>query len=158
MPLFITPAQPPLAFIPPALDLNIVRLTQWLLPVWMRSKTSLTEVQSHNLEELVRVYQQFEQRQVRVILAFRHPSVDDPICMGYVLGRLLPKTAKTMNIKLRSLNHAHFMYDRGIPLWAGKSMGWLYSKLGGTPIMRGKVDRTGLKSARKLLLDGQFGI
>lgn len=156
MPLFITPAQPPLAFIPPALDLKIVRLTQCLLPLWMRSKTSLTEVQAHNLEELVRVYQQFEKRQVRVILAFRHPSVDDPICMGYTLGRLLPKTAKTLNIKLRSLNHAHFMYDRGIPLWAGKSMGWLYSKLGGTPIMRGKVDRTGLKSARQLLLNGQF--
>ena len=66
MSLFITPAQPPLAFIPPALDLKIVRLTQWLLPLWMRSKTSLTEVQAHNLEELVRVYQQFEQRQVRV--------------------------------------------------------------------------------------------
>ena len=61
-----------------------------------------------------------------------------------------------MGITFRKVTHAHFMYDRGIPLWAGTLMGKLYSKLGGTPIMRGKVDRMGLKSARKLLLDGQF--
>ncbi len=152
----ITPAQPPLEFIPPDLDLNVVRFTKWVLPLWMRSKTSLIDVQANNLAELVQVYDQFEHKKVRVLLAFRHPSVDDPICMGYTLGRLLPKMAKQMGVQLRPLNHAHFMYDRGIPLWAGKMMGWLYSKLGGTPIMRGKVDRTGLKSARKLLLEGQF--
>ena len=149
-------AQPPLSFIAPNLDLKIVWLTKWLLPFWMRSKTSIAGVQAVDLEKLVRVYQDFEGQKVRVLMAFRHPSVDDPVAIGYVLNRLLPKTAQKMGIKFRHVTHAHFMYDRGIPLWAGKLMGQLYSKLGGTPIMRGKVDRTGLKSARKLLLDGQF--
>ncbi len=149
-------AQPPLEFIAPNLDLKVVRLTKWLLPLWMRSKTAIAEVDAENLEQLVRVYQDFEGQKVRVLLAFRHPSVDDPVCIGYTLGRLLPKMARMMGVKLRRVTHAHFMYDRGIPLWAGKLMGQLYSKLGGTPIMRGKVDRTGLKSARKILLDGQF--
>ena len=152
----LSTVQPPLEFIPPNLDLKVVRLTNWLLPLWMRSKTSVAAVEAENLETLVRVYQQFEQKKVRVLLAFRHPSVDDPICMGYTLGRLLPKQAQQMGVKFQNLTHAHFMYDRGIPLWAGKLMGKLYAKLGGTPIMRGKVDRTGLKSARKLLLDAQF--
>ncbi len=44
----------------------------------------------------------------------------------------------------------------GIPLWAGKPVGWLYQKLGGTPIQRGKVDRQGLKSVRHLFAEGQF--
>lgn len=149
-------AQPPLEFIAPNLDLKVVWLTKWLLPLWMRSKTAIAEVEASNLEQLVRVYQDFEGQKVRVLLAFRHPSVDDPVCIGYMLGRLLPQMAQTMGVKFRRITHAHFMYDRGIPLWAGKLMGMLYSKLGGTPIMRGKVDRTGLKSARKLLLDGQF--
>lgn len=149
-------AQPPLEFIAPNLDLKVVWLTKWLLPLWMRSKTAIAEVEASNLEQLVRVYQDFEGQKVRVLVAFRHPSVDDPVCIGYMLGRLLPQMAQTMGVKFRRLTHAHFMYDRGIPLWAGKLMGMLYSKLGGTPIMRGKVDRTGLKSARKLLLDGQF--
>lgn len=156
MPRSLTTVQPPLEFIPPSLDLKVVRLTNWLLPLWMRSKTTVAEVQAENLEELVRVYQQFEDKKVRVLLAFRHPSVDDPICMGYTLGRLLPQQAKRMGISFTNLTHAHFMYDRGIPLWAGKLMGTLYAKLGGTPIMRGKVDRTGLKSARQLLLNADF--
>jgi len=50
----------------------------------------------------------------------------------------------------------HFIYDRGIPLWAGDWMGGLYSRLGGTSIQRGKVDRQGLKSARHLFAHGQF--
>jgi 1-acyl-sn-glycerol-3-phosphate acyltransferase len=152
----LTPAQPPLEFIAPNLDLKVVRLTKWLLPLWMRSKTAIAEVKAENLEQLVQVYQDFEGQKVRVLLAFRHPSVDDPVCIGYTLGRLLPKRARSMGVKLRQMPHAHFMYDRGIPLWAGKLMGQLYSKLGGTPIMRGKVDRAGLKSARKILLDGKF--
>jgi hypothetical protein len=48
------------------------------------------------------------------------------------------------------------MYDRGIPLWAGERVGWLYSKLGGTPIQRGKADLIGLRSARRLLLEGDY--
>lgn len=35
-------------------------------------------------------------------------------------------------------------------------MGWLFSRLGGTSIRRGKLDRVGLKSARNLLLNGDF--
>jgi hypothetical protein len=46
------------------------------------------------------------------------------------------------------------MYDRGIPLWAGKFMGWLYARLGGTPIHRGKIDLLGLRSARNLFANG----
>ncbi len=152
----LTPAQPPLDFIAPNLDLKVVWLTKLLLPLWMRSKTAIAQVEASNLERLVQVYQDFEGQKVRVLLAFRHPSVDDPICIGYTLGRLLPQRAKKMGVTFRHVTHAHFMYDRGIPLWAGQLMGKLYSRLGGTPIMRGKVDRAGLKSARKILLDGKF--
>ena len=143
-------AQPPLSFITPNLDLKIVWLTKWLLPFWMRSKTSIAEVRAVDLEKLVRVYEDFEGQKVRVLLAFRHPSVDDPVALGHVLSRLLPKTAQKMGVKLRHVTHAHFMYDRGIPLWAGKLMGQLYSKLGGTPIMRGKVDRAGDRKSTRL--------
>ncbi|WP_431633282.1 1-acyl-sn-glycerol-3-phosphate acyltransferase [Alkalinema pantanalense] len=153
---FVSRVQPPLAFIAPNLDTNMVRLTYALLPLWMRWKTALTEVEATNLEELVSLYQQFQSGKIRMLLAFRHPSVDDPVCIGYMLSRLLPRTAQSMGVRFPDLIHAHFMYDRGIPLWAGSAMGWLYAKLGGTPIMRGKVDRAGLRSARDLLANGRF--
>jgi hypothetical protein len=64
--------------------------------------------------------------------------------------------AKQQGVVLRHPIHAHFIYDRGIPLWAGSQIGWLYSRLGGTPIHRGKVDRMGLRSARNLFVDGKL--
>jgi hypothetical protein len=76
--------------------------------------------------------------------------------MAYLLWKLVPKKAEELGIKLNKPIHAHFMYDRGIPLWAGERVGWLYSKLGGTPIQRGKADLIGLRSARRLLLEGDY--
>jgi Acyltransferase len=44
-------------------------------------------------------------------------------------------------------------------LWAGDWLGWLFSRLGGTPIHRGKrLDRKGMKTARSLLAQGRFPI
>lgn len=76
--------------------------------------------------------------------------------MSYLLWRLVPQVAKKQGIPLQRPIHAHFMYDRGIPLWAGSKSGWLYSRLGGTSIQRGKADWTGLRSARHLFANAQL--
>ena len=149
-------AQPPLEFIAPDINLNIVNLAKLAVPLWMRFKTPLARVEAKNVEQLIDLYQQFQSGKVRLLLAFRHPSIHDPICMGYLLHHLMPKLAKQQGIRLKTPTHAHFMYDRGIPLWAGSLVGWLYSKLGGTPIHRGKLDRVGLRSARDLFANGAF--
>jgi 1-acyl-sn-glycerol-3-phosphate acyltransferase len=138
-------AQPPLQFIPPQYTPWVKRLVQRILPLWMRWQTPLRRVEARNLEQLTQLDQEFAARKIRLILAFRHPSVNDPIALGYTLGHLLPQPM-----------HAHFMYDRGVPLWAGELMGWLFSRLGGTSILRGKLDRAGLKSARELMVNGYF--
>jgi 1-acyl-sn-glycerol-3-phosphate acyltransferase len=148
--------QPPLEFIPPNLDRNILRILRSILPLWMRIRTPITQVEGVNVEELVELYQQFQAGKVRLMLAFRHPSTYDPYCLMYLLHYLVPQMARHQGIRLKSPTHAHFIYDRGIPLWAGSWVGWLYSKLGGTPIHRGKLDRPGLKSARDLLANGEF--
>jgi hypothetical protein len=133
-----------------------VRSLQWLLPFIIKSRTAITDIQAENVEVLVDLYRQFQAGKIRFLIAFRHPSADDPLCLAYLLYRLLPAVARKQGISLKSPIHAHFMYDRGIPLWAGKFMGWLYSKLGGTPIHRGKIDLPGLRSARNLFANGVF--
>ena len=143
-------------FIPPALDLKVLRGLQWLLPLVIRFRTAISDVQAENVDTLVDLYQQFQAGKIRLLLAFRHPSTDDPLSLAYLLSRILPTVAQQRGMMLKRPLHAHFMYDRGIPLWAGNFMGWLYSKLGGTPILRGKVDRAGLRSARSLLSNGLF--
>ena len=156
MPRLIRQVQPPLKFIPPQLNMTVVRVLQWLLPLIMRSRTPIRQVEATNVEVLVDLYRQFQAGKIRLLLAFRHPSASDPFSLAYLLSRIVPSIARQRGVKLHYPLHAHFMYDRGIPLWAGSLMGWLYARLGGTPIHRGKVDRVGLRSARDLFINGSL--
>lgn len=158
MPDPLTRAQPPLEFIPPNLNLCVLRTVQTLLPAWLKFRTSLTEIQAERVEILAKLYHQFQSGNGRFLLAFRHPNPEDSFSLAYLLWQCVPQVARQQGIPLKHPVHAHFIYDRGIPLWAGSTVGWLYSKLGGTPIQRGKVDRLGLKSVRDLFANATFPI
>ncbi len=158
MPNSISQVQPPLEFIPPAYNPLVVQGCQQILPWWLRFKTSISHVQAENVETLAELFHQFQNQKVRFLLAFRHPNSDDPYCLGQLVWKLVPQVARAKGIPLQFPVHSHFIYDRGIPLWAGSGVGWLYSRLGGTPIVRGKIDRAGLRSARNLFANSQFPI
>lgn len=149
-------AQPPLEFIPPKLNFAVLRATQLILPPIARQRTGITQIQADNLSTLVQLYQKFQQGKIRFLLAFRHPTAQDPYPLLYLFSRLVPQAAKEENIPLAQPIHSHFIYDRGIPLWAGQGMAWLLPRLGGTPVHRGKFDRTGLRSIRELFANGKF--
>ncbi|MCC5657883.1 1-acyl-sn-glycerol-3-phosphate acyltransferase [Nostoc sp. XA010] len=149
-------AQPPLEFIPPAFNPLVLRFVHLLLPSWINWQTPITQIEADNVEVLVDLYRQFQEGKIRFMLAFRHPKTDDPFCLAYLLSQLVPKVARSQGTALQLPIHAHFIYDRGIPLWAGSYVGWIASRLGGTPIQRGKADWTGLRSARDLFANGKF--
>ncbi|KAB8330783.1 1-acyl-sn-glycerol-3-phosphate acyltransferase [Scytonema tolypothrichoides VB-61278] len=149
-------AQPPLEFIPPALDPWFLRVCQLFLPSLIHWRTAISHIEADNPEVLLDLYRQFQDRKIRFLIAFRHPKAEDPLCLVYLLSHILPKVARHKGVVLQPPIHAHFIYDRGIPLWAGSYIGWVASRLGGTPIMRGKADWTGLRSARDLFANGQY--
>ena len=152
----IRAVQPPLEFIPPAFNAFVCRVAQWITPAWLRWLVQLDGFDYENLDELVALVDQFEQGQTRLLLAFRHPSPDDPFCLMRLVAKDLPQAARRQGKAVPNPSPFHFIYDRGIPLWAGDFVGWLYSKLGGIPIHRGKVDLQGLRTARELLVNGRF--
>ena len=152
----MTQAQSSLEFIPPAYSPLIWQVAKRVIPLWLRINHSVIEVEIDNATELVDLYRQFQQGETRFMLAFRHPAIADPPCIAQLLWNKLPRLAQQQGVSLRSPVHAHFIYDRGIPLWAGDKVGWGISKLGGTPIRRGALDRVGLRSVRDLYVNGQF--
>jgi len=154
LPRSITEAQPALEFIPPNLNGTVLWGMQQVLPMFTRMRTTIADVEAQNVEALVDLYRQFQDGKVRFIMAFRHPSADDPICLAHLLWRHVPRVARQQGIALKPPLHAHFIYDRGIPIWGGRWLGWLYSNLGGTPVHRGRMDRTGLRSIRDLFANG----
>ncbi|MEM6754192.1 MAG: 1-acyl-sn-glycerol-3-phosphate acyltransferase, partial [Cyanobacteria bacterium P01_C01_bin.38] len=158
MSLGIDRAQAPLEFIPPKFNPSVLRITQLLLPAWIRSQTILSQIEAENVKTLVKLVSEFQQKKIRFLIAFRHPQVEDPFSLGYLLSHIVPKVARQEGIKLNYPVHAHFIYDRGIPLWAGSHIGWFLSRMGGTPIQRGKADWTGLRSARNLFAEADFPI
>lgn len=152
----ITKAQPQLAFLPPKFNLWVLRLVTWLLPYWLKHKLQVTKINVSDIDRLVEVYKQSQMGRLRTIIAFRHPSADDAFCMAYLLTKMLPPAARAHRISIDPPIFAHFLYDRGIHLWAGKITSWLYPRLGGIPIHRGKADRVGLRTARQLLVNGEM--
>ena len=148
-------AQPALTFIPPQYSGMLQRAMHPLMPAWTAWKTNVADVETHNVETLAKFYHEFDAGKTRIMLAFRHPNATDPYVLSHLIWRALPQTARQMGLTLKK-PHAHFLYDRGIPLWAGSYLGWVFSRLGGVPIQRGKLDLMALKTARRLMVEGQF--
>ena len=152
----IIKAQPRRAFLAPRFKLWVLRLVAVVLPYWLKHKLSITQFDVVDIDRLVEVYKQSQMGRFRLILAFRHPSGDDSFCLGHLLTKKLPTAAKKHRISLRSPVFAHFLYDRGVSLWAGKSANWLYPRLGGIPIHRDRSSQVGLETAKELLVNGQM--
>ncbi|MEM9904369.1 MAG: 1-acyl-sn-glycerol-3-phosphate acyltransferase [Cyanobacteria bacterium P01_D01_bin.44] len=149
-------AKPPLEHIPAAYSALILKGVQPLLPLWMQWQTNLQEIEARRAETLVELFEAFQSGKARFLIAFRHPSPEDAYCLARLLWQIVPTTAQKMGVRLPGPVHAHFIYDRGIPLWAGQWISWLYSHLGGTSIQRGKLDLVALRAARDLFANGEF--
>ncbi len=156
-------AQPKLGFIPPDFNFSILRLVHWSLPILQRFRlqpwlpAGIKEIETINKETLVNLYHQFQIGKIRLIFSFRHCEVDDPLTGLYLFSREIPLVARQKNIAIKSPVNCHFMYDRGMTIWAGDWLGWLFSKLGGIPVHRGKtLDLQAIKKVREILINGKF--
>ena len=150
------PTAAPLDFLPPRLDGRVLALSRRLLPWYLRRQCAITSLEVQNLERLVAAMDRFQAGESRLLLAFRHPSVDDPACLAHLIWRDLAQEGRRLGRQWRPRPHFQFLYDRGIPLWAGPRIGWLLQRLGGCSIQRGKLDTVALRTARQLLLDGPY--
>jgi 1-acyl-sn-glycerol-3-phosphate acyltransferase len=165
LPKSIQSIQPPLKFIPQRLNAVIIQIARWLLPIALRFRirpwlpAGIVRIEAKNAEVLAELYQKFQAGKVRFLLAFRHPEVDDPLCMFYLVSRIVPRVARQQGIQLQYRTHSHFLYDRGMTLWAGDWLGWFFSKVGGVPIRRGKrLDRQAIQTARELFANSTMPI
>lgn len=153
-----TKAHAPLATFSPTLNRPLLKLVQALIPAWLRWNCGITDVTTRNMATLVQLQQEFNQGRTRYILAFRHPTTDDHVSLLYLLAHALPKAARAQGCNLNAQgnfpHHSYFVYDRGIPLWAGNIVNWLFPNLGGIAIARGKLDRPALNAIRQHIASG----
>jgi hypothetical protein len=147
-------AQPPLEFVPPNLKMGLVRTGSVLIPWLMRKRASVVRVEATHTARLADLYREFQAGRARFLIAFRHPSSADAFPVWYLLSHIVPQAARDQGKPLTHVPHTYFLYDRGVPLWAGPLVAWLLPRVGGISIQRGKLDRMGLKTARDKLANG----
>jgi 1-acyl-sn-glycerol-3-phosphate acyltransferase len=152
----ITQAQPALEFIQPQYQPWVRQLGRSLVKFWLKWQKGITRTEVTNPDVLVNLYQQFQAGDIRFLLAFRHPTTIDPLVISHTVWNCIPAAARQQQMPLKQPPHVHFVYDRGIPLWAGPFVAWVISRLGGTPIRRGSLDTIGLRSIRQLFANGPF--
>ena len=151
----LTRVQPPLKVYPPKANQFILKIIRLLTPFWLRWQCGIKQIETRYVDRLVEATKKFQDGKSRYMLAFRHPSTDDPFAMLYLLAYAVPEEARDMGIKLTTLPHSGFVYDRGISLWAGDYVNWLFPALGGISIFRGKLDRFALNWMRKQITHGE---
>ena len=148
------PTAPPLEFLPPRLDGRVLAVSRSIVPLWLRWQCGIEAVEVEGMDTLVEAMGSFQAGESRLLLAFRHPCLDDPVTLFHLLGVELTRGARERGVQLDPAPHAQFLFDRGIPLWAGAAVGWLFTRLGGGSIQRGRLDLPALRTARQLLLAG----
>ncbi|MEO1387299.1 MAG: 1-acyl-sn-glycerol-3-phosphate acyltransferase [Cyanobacteria bacterium J06634_6] len=163
MPSFVRQVRPPLEFIPAAYTPWVIRCVHWALPLLLRFRirpwlpAGISRIEVENVDRLVDLYAQAEVGKAKFLMAPRHVEVDDPLVGLYVCSRAVAKAARQQGIRLKQPVHTHFLYERGMTIWAGRGVGWLLSRIGGSPIRRGRrPDWVGLKAARQLLSEGDM--
>lgn len=158
-------AQRPLGFIPPQYKPWVVQGSYIVLPLMLRLRlrpwlpAGIWPVTCANPEVLADCFRQFQVGKIRLMLAFRHSQVDDPICLSYLFSRLVPRAARQRGFSLKRPLHSFFMYDRGMPLWAGRWLGWFFAAIGGIPVHRGRrLDLKALKTVREQMMNAPLPV
>ena len=158
-------AQPPLGFIPPRYKPWVVQGCYIVLPLMLRLRlrpwlpAGIWPVTCDNPEVLAECFRQFQTGKIRLMMAFRHSQVDDPICLSYLFSRLVPRAAREKGFSLKRPLHSFFMYDRGMPLWAGRWLGWFFAAIGGIPVHRGRrLDLKALKAVRERMMNAPLPV
>ena len=148
-------ARPALRRLPTRSSRPVQSLVRRLLPLVFRAQG--LEIRNGNAADgLAKAFQAHQAGETTLLIAFRHPSTRDPLVLADLFWNRAPSTARQLYSPLARPVELRFLYDRGIPIWAGPLIGWLLQRCGGIAIHRGRLDRPALAEARQVLAQGRY--
>jgi len=161
MKLKIDGVRKPLKFVKPRLHPAVLALVRALVPLYFKVVLGLKlrPVQPEEIAGMAEEYRAFFSGESRLILVFRHVHVHDAQVIYYLINHILPRSVRLRRQgRFRKRPHAHFLYGRGVPVWGGRWMEWLFSRAGGIPVFHRKLDREGLDTVRSYVKNGTYPI
>ncbi|NBC29741.1 MAG: hypothetical protein GVY29_07100 [Spirochaetes bacterium] len=125
-------------------------------PLYLRFGEGVARIEVDDSTILIDEFLRFYRGETRLIIAFRHPNVSDPPVLGMLFGRQLPRMARRAGRPFNAPSFAHFLYGRGVPVWAGRVVGWLLPRLAGIPVYHRRADSRGMNAVRHAATNGRF--
>ncbi len=129
----------------------------WLLAFsrpgsWLYARMiGVQRIDVDDIERLVERYRDMQEGRSRFIVAFRHPSTDDPPVMFRLLTALTSRSARRLGARLRWPPRAHFLYGRDLPEWSGRWLAWFLPLIGAISVFPGKGDAASFSVIRRTL-------
>ncbi len=125
---------------------------------YIRMAEKINKVDIKGLDHFINAFSAFKDNGSKLIIAFRHPSKQDPTILAYALNKAIPKAAKKAGKALGFIPHSRFLYGKDVLNWAGSAAAWLFPRVGYIPITNGNTDKKGMNLLRNEMKAGKFPI
>lgn len=122
----------------------------------MRRGRGVRSVQVSGMENLYGAMERFQRGEARLQLLFRHVAVADGPLIVKIVSVDLPRYARQHGKPLPGRAHAHFLYGKDVLNWAGALARVFFPRVGGIPVVNGRVDRESQLCVRRTLTQSEF--
>ncbi len=130
--------------------LRLARLGSWL---YVRMGNHVRREELFGIERLVRAYQGMQEGTLRLIVAFRHPGVEDGTVVFRLMCGIVGREARRLGIQLRRPPRGYFLFGRDVPLWAGGFLSWMLPLLGAISVYPGRFEAQSINTIRRYVAD-----
>src|SRR5512136_635283 len=112
-----TSVRPGLPFLPPARNPWLLRFASFGSWLYVRFGNRVLREETHGMARLVRAYQDMQDGKARLIVAFRHPGVEDGTMVFRLMSGIVNSEARRLGMKLSRPARGYFLYGRDVPEW-----------------------------------------
>jgi hypothetical protein len=122
-------------------------------PFYLRFALKFQDIRLHNPVLLIQAFRQFQNKETRLLFAFRHPYGDEPQLLQHAFDQLVPRLAKKAGSPLPRRPHVRFIHGYDVAFWGGAFIRFVLPRAGAVPIQHLQADPAGMKQIRELLLN-----
>lgn len=152
----VSRVRPPLRFVEPGFSPVLFRVLSTVSGLYLRFALKVDRIRLIEPGPLAEHWTEFFEGRTRLIFAFRHSHVNDGPVLFHLFSNTLPKAASRLGRRLPGPVNTHFVYARNVPVWSGASVGWIFPKLGGVSVLKGKPDSKSIGILRRIVAEGRF--
>jgi hypothetical protein len=128
-------------------------LLRLLAPAYIRFALKFNAVTISGMNQILAAWRDFQEKRIRLILAFRHPYGEEPQLFSYVFDILLGRESRKCGNPLPRRPHARFVHGYEVALWGSAFIRWLLPRIGAVPVYHVRIDSAGMKAIRRILRD-----